>query len=77
MKAHLVLIQKRSLSVCEEFCLLFSSVVENQNLERRKHVISISRAVKTRRHVMVRSTDGSVQCPDTLLGSTGEQKAEI
>lgn len=32
---------------CEEFCHLFSSEVENLNLEHLEHVISIKRAVKT------------------------------
>lgn len=47
MKARLVLIQEFSPVECEEFCHLFSSVVENLNLEHIKHVSSIKGAVKT------------------------------
>lgn len=56
---------------CEEFCHLFSSVVENLNLEHIKHVSSIKGAVKTWRHVTVRQTGVlpapvSVQCLNML-----------
>lgn len=41
---------------CEEFCLLFSAMAENLNLESYRHVILISGAVITWRQVTVRQT---------------------
>lgn len=41
---------------CEEFCLLFSAMAENLNLESYRHVILISGAVITWRQVTARQT---------------------
>lgn len=81
MKARLVLMQECCLVECKEFCHLFSSLVENLNLEHSKHVISIREAVKTLRHVTVRQT-GVIVAPvsmwhlDTLLSPTQVNKGK-